>query len=226
MVFNSIKAITSLWLAQNCPLCDRATSAPALCDACWRQMQRQASPQPITSEPEALPLLSWGPYGGALKQALTALKYNGHRALAAQLGNALGDRWQREPIPTRQPPLVVPIPLHPDKLKQRGFNQAALLADGFCRQTGLRQVTRGLVRQRATVPQFGLGATERQTNLANAFTLGSAFDRRPQQPVLLLDDIYTTGSTVRSAAATLRQAGISVCGVAVIARARSAQHMG
>jgi ComF family protein len=226
MGFQILRAIAQMCLDQPCPLCDRPTPE-ALCPSCWRQVARCAVPQAAQREGNGLPVLAWGTYQQQLKTALTALKYNGHQSLAEPLGRALGQHWQRFPIISRRQPRVVPIPLHPEKLQARGFNQAALLAAAFCRQTGLPWATAGLVRQRATLPQFGLGAAERQENLAGAFSLGKDFcDRRPTEPVLLLDDIYTTGTTVRAAADTLRRHGISVCGVVAIARAAASPQGG
>lgn len=215
----SIRAVTDLFLQQQCPLCDRATSQ-MLCPSCWQQVQRCAEPQPAILAAAALPVLAWGSYQGYLKQAIAALKYNGNPQLAQPLGRALGQLWQRFPIIDRRSPLVVPIPMHADKRCERGFDQATLLSQAFCEQTGLKLVRQGLIRQRATVPQFGLGVLERQHNLASAFAIGPGL--QPQtlnQPVLLLDDIYTTGITVQVAAAELRRQGISVCGVVAIARA-------
>ncbi|WP_207223311.1 ComF family protein [Leptolyngbya iicbica] len=162
--------------------------------------------------------MTWATYQGALKRAIAALKYDQHPELALPLGSALGQRWQQSPL-TRRSPLVVPIPMFAAKQRERGYNQAELIAKAFCHQTGLTLVRQGLVRQRATAPQFGLGMEARRQNLAGAFSMGKAFQQRPQQPVLLLDDIYTTGTTVQIAAQELRRCGISVCGVATVARA-------
>ena len=218
MLTQSLKTVTNLFLQQSCPLCDRPAPA-VLCPTCWGQIQRCASLQPVMAAAAALPVLAWGQYQGSLKQAIAALKYDGHPALADPLGRALGQCWQQSPLTPRSP-LVVPIPMFLEKQQQRGFNQAELIARAFCQQTGLPLIRQGLVRQRATAPQFGLGLQARQHNLAGAFTLGQAFQRqRPRQPVLLVDDIYTTGTTVQMAATELRRCGISVCGVATVARA-------
>ncbi|MEO1294826.1 MAG: ComF family protein [Cyanobacteria bacterium J06636_16] len=215
----SFQAITNLFLQRTCPLCNRAAPQD-FCPACWRQLQSEFYRQSATTTEAALAILASGSYQGTLKQAIAALKYDGNRHIALPLGFALGERWQAFPLKTRKPPLVVPIPLHIKKLRERGFNQAELLADAFCRRTGLTLIRRGLVRQQETTPQFGLGVAARQQNLMGAFTLGSDFQHRhPQQSVLLLDDIYTTGTTVRTAATVLRQHGISVCGVGAIAQA-------
>ncbi|MDA0672814.1 MAG: ComF family protein [Cyanobacteria bacterium] len=215
-------ALSQLWLAARCPLCDRSPAQP-FCDSCWRQIQACHTATPATLEADALTVLSWGRYERPLKGAIAALKYDGHRTVADPLGRALGEWWQQHPIPTRQPPWVVPIPLHEAKQRQRGFNQAALIAAAFCRQTGLPLQANGLRRQRATLPQFGLGAAERQENVANAFAMGHWPRPQRQRPIVLLDDIYTTGTTVRAAATVLRRAGWSVCGVVTVARTQSDQ---
>ena len=114
-------------------------------------------------------------------------------------------------------PIVVPIPLHADKLKQRGFNQAELLAESFCQYTGLPLCRQGLERVRGTQPLFGLSLTERQEMLADALSVGKSLTQKRPQRVLLLDDIYTTGTTVGEAHRVLRRQGISVYGVVAIA---------
>jgi predicted amidophosphoribosyltransferase len=117
--------------------------------------------------------------------------------------------------------IVVPIPLHPEKLKTRGFNQAELIARGFCRVTGYSLQNSGLVRVKNTQPMFGLNSQERQENIQSAFALGKQFHSRfPQTPVLLIDDIYTTGVTAKEAATVLRQQGIEVLGIGAIASSR------
>ncbi len=161
-----------------------------------------------------LPVYSWGVYGGALRAMIATFKYEGRREWAAPLGLAMGQAWQQL-RPLRGPLVVVPIPLHPSRLRQRGFNQAELLAGYFCRVTGLGLQPQGLVRVRPTLPQCHLCAPERQENLAGAFTPG---ERLWFPRVLLLDDIYTTGATVRAAAATLKLQGIQVEGVATLAQ--------
>jgi ComF family protein len=166
-----------------------------------------------------MPVFVWGAYSGTLKRAIAAIKYENHPELARPLGHWLGEAWRNGQGAAGARVTVVPIPLHAAKLKKRGFNQAELLAQYFCEVTGLPLQRNGLERIRETEAQFSLSGAEREQNLAGAFTVGKGFRHRHQRAgsVLLLDDIYTTGATVRSAAQTLRSAGISVCGVAAIA---------
>lgn len=212
----SLKPLLNLFLKQNCPLCERSAEG-VFCRDCLRRVQHCQVDNVSRFWQEPLPLFPWGIYGGALKQAIAALKYDKQRAVACPLGHGLGQAWLKEAIAS--PPLtVIPIPLHADKQAQRGFNQAALLADAFCQVSRLPMCPEGLVRVRATEAQFSLSGGARLKNLADAFQVSDGLLRRPPRgSVLLLDDIFTTGATVQAAAQCLRQHQITVFGVVAIA---------
>ncbi|MBD2123364.1 ComF family protein [Trichocoleus sp. FACHB-262] len=222
-----LKAWLNVILESPCPLCQRSTAA-TFCLDCDRQLQRCALPAPAAQWQGQLPVFAWGKYGGTLKRVLAGLKYDYHPQVAQPLGQWLGQAWLKQgpkhlvhPTSAAPLPVVVPIPLHTAKLKQRGYNQAELLAQSFCEQTGLSLQRQGLVRIRATEAQFGLSQVAREQNLAAAFALNQSVWRGSRdRPVLLLDDIYTTGATVQSAAQTLRSQGIKVCGIIAIAQAQ------
>ena len=219
---SNFRGLLNLCFKPNCPLCQRPTSKE-FCQDCTKQLQRCQLRQPNQWQGD-LPVIAWGVYGGTLKRAIAALKYENQPQVARPLGHWLAQAWLNSPSAcsrgSRITPVVVPIPLHPDKQKQRGYNQAALLAQSFCDTTELHLQPSGLERLRATEAQFGLSAKAREENLAMAFELGLGFCRRqPVSPVLLLDDIYTTGATARSAARTLQQSGIKVCGLVAVATA-------
>jgi ComF family protein len=161
----------------------------------------------------------WGNYSGVLKRAIATLKYDNQPQLARPLGHWLGQAWLKLPAAGRLKNLtVVPIPLYPTKLKQRGYNQAELIAQSFCEVTRYKHQPLSLERIRETDAQFGLSAQARKQNLKDAFVISKRFNMHPSNsPVLLVDDIYTTGATGRSAAQTLRERGVEVYGVAAIA---------
>ncbi|MEM6424797.1 MAG: ComF family protein [Cyanobacteria bacterium P01_D01_bin.128] len=218
---NALDSISNLFLAGQCPGCDRPTLS-AWCTSCHHQLNQCALNQPAADWRGALPVFAWGQYRGALRQAIAALKYHRQLHLAADLGDRMACSWRDHPLRQTLPhqPIIVPIPLHPQREHQRGYNQAALLARTFCQRLNLPLAESGLRRQRATEAQYGLSATARHDNLQGAFTLGDRWRRqRPRSPVILLDDIYTTGATVHAAASTLRAARISVLGTIVLARA-------
>ncbi len=217
--FQKLKnALLSLFLKSNCPLCARPTDAE-LCEYCQRQLKRYQLNQPSYLWQGQLPVFVWGNYGGILKRALAALKYDNQPNLARPMGHWLGEAWLKSPAAKNNKKFIaVPIPLHCTKLQQRGFNQAELIAQSFCEFTGYKQQPHGLERVRVTEAQFGLSGQQRAENLADAFAVSKNLRKRPPtSPVLLVDDIYTTGATVNSAAQILRQQGISVYGVVAIA---------
>ncbi|PZV18684.1 MAG: ComF family protein [Leptolyngbya sp.] len=211
-----LNKLLGLFLESPCPLCQRS-QAQALCFSCQRQVQRCRCESADAGQVEPLPVFAWGQYNGALKRAIAALKYEGNPHLAEILGTWMAESW-RSANPFTDG-IVVPIPMHSSKKRQRGFNQAELLAQHFCHITQLPIAVNGLKRDRATEAQFKLSSAEREQNLSAAFSVGKPFlQKLPSRPVWLLDDIYTTGATAVSAAETLRQHGIHVQGIIVLAQ--------
>jgi ComF family protein len=208
--------VLNLFLKSNCPLCDR-TAEEVFCRYCERQLQEHRLTQPDRYWQGDLPLFAWGSYEGTVKQSMAKLKYDGIRSIGELYGQWLATSWQQSPPPNTPSKLIaIPIPLHAEKLQTRGFNQAELIARSFCHITG-HKLDLSLQRTRSTVAQFGLSKSARAENVAGAFTLAQSTSLKPTSTVLLIDDIYTTGATVREAAAALRERQIDVCGVAVIA---------
>lgn len=215
------RQMLSLFLAEPCPLCQRSTSA-VLCSGCCRQVRQCQAPTPCDRSMPDLTVLSWGHYEDSLRQAIGSLKYSGHTGLAQFLGTELGQTWlDHNPLSRAgaRPVAIVPIPLHPTRLQQRGFNQADLIGQWFCRLTGLPLHSQGLLRVQATQAQHSLDRLSRQQNLAQAFAVAPAqIKTLRQSTVWLLDDIFTTGATAQSAALALRRSGIAVEGICTVAR--------
>ncbi len=208
--------LLNLFLKSHCPLCQRTTSRE-LCPYCIKQIQSCHQQNPAYLWKPPLPIFVWGNYGGAVKRAIAALKYENQPQIGYVFGQWLGESWLLHSPQPQQKPLVVPIPMHPKKQKQRGFNQSALIAEGFCNITGLKLKVNGLDRIKETEAQFSLSPAQRQQNLANAFVLGKDLRHRPNIPILLVDDIYTTGATVKAAVKTFEAHQITVLGVAAVA---------
>ncbi len=210
-----IKSVFNLGFQAHCPLCQRRATA-TFCLDCFRQLQ---ACQIATS---SRTVFAWGRYTGALKRAIGLLKYDGKAEIARPLGQWLAQAWLHQGVAPRV--VVVPIPLHCDRKLQRGYNQAELIARSFCQATGLRHYAQGLRRVKATQAQFSLSIAERHDNLEQAFTLGPDFkSQHPKWPVLLLDDIYTTGATIAAATQTLRMAGVHVYGTVAVCQAQRSE---
>lgn len=208
--------IINLFSERNCPLCARPASQN-FCIDCIRQVQGCQISQPWSQSQQGSPVFAWGQYGGALKRAIAALKYESHPYLAQTLGQWMGQSWLQHDFPSNL--LVVPIPMHREKLQQRGFNQAELLAEGFCQITRFSLERQALLRIRSTEAQFGLSAEQRAKNLAGAMQVSPLWKGPQGRPILLLDDIYTTGATVNAATQALQQRSLKVYGVIALAKA-------
>ena len=212
-----VKSFLNLFLKSNCPLCQRP-AAGEFCPYCHKQLQRCQLTDPGRFWHSEQRVFVWGEYGGALKRAIAALKYDGNPQLAKPLGGWLAEAWLSFPELAIDNLTVVPIPLHQEKLKERGFNQAELLAESFCELTGLPLQRHGLERVKNTQALFALTPQQRQAEMKNALSLGKDFRRRlPRDRVLLVDDIYTSGTTVKSAIKILKMSGISVYGTVALA---------
>jgi ComF family protein len=155
-------------------------------------------------------------YEDRLRLAVQRFKYQGAFTLDRPLGRLLADALEAGGTDSR-PDLLVPVPLHVSRLRQRGYNQSLLLARVLGRLWRLPVLFRLLVRTRPTVPQQGLKAVERRRNLKGAFLAS-----RPLagESVLLVDDVMTTGATARECSRVLLEAGAGRVAVAVLGRAR------
>lgn len=206
----------SLW-CYACQASVRVIRDP-ICSHCGRPLgnQRDARlcPPCRYSPPEIDGIRSAVMFEGPLREAIHHLKYSGRTSLAEPLGAFLSARWQADPLPADT---IVPVPLHASRVRERGYNQSALLAEQLSRASGLPLAESMLTRVRATAPQVTLNAAERKMNVRDAF---QAFgDAARGKRVLLVDDVCTTGATLESCSLALRRAGAASAWAVTLARA-------
>ncbi len=171
------------------------------------------------AEPPFARALAYGSYEGGLRELIHLLKYERVHPAASLLGRMLGEVIQELGADFRTA-LVVPVPLHPTKLRQRGFNQAEEIA-----RTALKslhsdrlQLARSLLeRGRPTVSQTGLTISQRSENIRGAFHVQPS-EKLDGADVVLVDDVFTTGTTASECARVLRRAGAARVFVATVAR--------
>jgi ComF family protein len=166
--------------------------------------------------------LAYGRYEGGLRELVHLLTYNGVRPAADVLGRMLAETiTSLEPEFGQPTVLVVPVPLYKGKLRQRGFNQSELITRAAFRATPARERMRLapdlLRRTRDTHSQIGLTSHQRRENLRGAFAVARAKEVTGRE-ILLVDDVYTTGTTASECARVLRRAGASKVWVATVAR--------
>ena len=199
-----------------------------LCPACVDNLPRLKTPYcRICAEPNARSLCRWcssiapgfdglrAPYlmEGHLREAIHALKYRGIRAAAPQLAELLADFVKSHSIPGDE---LVPVSLHPRRLRERGYNQSELLARELSKRTGLPVTAGALIRARDSGPQVQTISRERRReNVSGSFQCqGDMTGRR----VILVDDVATTGSTLSACASALKAAGAASVWALVLAR--------
>jgi ComF family protein len=136
------------------------------------------------------------------------------------LAQLMVDYWRATPLPVD---LLVPVPLHPARQRERGYNQAELLARAFGDRIGLPVVNTGLRRARSTRPQISLNASDRRENVQDAFTYqprtADQGDAVRGRRVLVVDDVCTTGSTLEACSLALKAGGASSVWGFTLARA-------
>jgi ComF family protein len=208
-------AAVDLVFTPNCAACQKP--GDRLCGACQAAIQRLGPDVcPVCGYPAAggpcrsgahgktplVGLRSAARYGGPLQPALHRLKYKRDIILADTLARELAEAWRAYALPAWT---VMPVPLSAERLRERGYNQAALLARGLADLAGLPFQSSGLRRIRHAHSQVGLPAEARRANVRGAF----AADRRlvAGRRFILVDDICTTGATLAACAEALDEAG-------------------
>lgn len=194
-----------------CAACDaRLPGRAVFCASCASTVEPSAGADPA--------LVAFAPYGGALATALRRFKYGARPDLGRPLGHLLRRAAARADL---QADLIVPVPLHPRRLAERGYNQAALLAAELAESLGAPLAARALTRVRHTPPQAQLARDRRLTNVEQAFRLRAPLRVRGRR-VLLVDDVATTGATLAACRAELLAAGARSVTALVVARAERA----
>jgi ComF family protein len=200
-----------------CAACDaRVRDHVVFCPTCAATIEPPPEPEDAsTGDPRLEATVAFGAFGGALAIALRRLKYQDRPDLAAPLGH-LARRAAR--VGGLAADLVVPVPLHPRRLVERGYNQAALIAAEVAIELDAPLLARALVRLRNTLQQAHLDREARRGNVARAFR---ARDPRAiaGRRVVLVDDVATTGATLAACAEALLSAGAASVTALVVARA-------
>lgn len=211
-----------------CGACKKAGSL--LCEACHAQLQWVHAPlcdrcgRPVSRATDCCAVCQERPlplkqiraavlFAEPVSKLIHNLKYNGAFGLSKPLAELMADAWHTWRMPVD---LVLPIPLHAERERSRGYNQSTLLTRDFCQLVGLPFAESGLTRTRFTTPQVGLTAVERLKNVQDAFA--TQVDVVGKH-ILLIDDVCTTGATMAAAANALLTDGASAVSGYCVARA-------
>jgi ComF family protein len=189
-------AAAAVLVPPRCASCDAAGS--------WLCLDCRGSCEPAESRQGALVLRAAGAHAGALREAVHRLKYRDERALASELGDLVAALVTEDLARGERIDALAPVPLHAERARARGYDQAALLAEAVAARAGLPAI-QALRRIRHARPQVDLDRRERERNVHGAF-VGCAGALRGLR-VALVDDVATTGATCRAAAVAARACG-------------------
>lgn len=195
-------------LPEGCAACGQGPGAGGalLCPAC-------AEPclLPHRFRIEGCPVFAAFRHREPIKSVIHQFKYSSRPELARRLARAVVERAPE--LATLDSPVLVPVPLHPKRLAERGYNQSALLAQGLARILGVATSVRALERRSDTRHQVTLSREERSANLREQIALRA----RPARDVVLVDDVFTTGATARACFDALRSGGVNPLAVVTVA---------
>ena len=186
-------------LGPSCPRCAMPTTHSQLCGQC------------LSHPPEQDLSFSLFRYHASIKHLIADLKYHDKLYLTQLFSHLMSEQLKHRPLPH----CLIPIPLHPKRLRQRGYNQSVELAKTLSKQLGIPVSNRYLSRIINTVPQASLPFKHRKNNIQHAFKLMSS---NVPLHIALIDDVLTTGHTANIAAKLLRQKGVKIIEVWTIAR--------
>ncbi len=215
--------ILNILFPETCPSCEDSShnhSIAPFCSDCWQSMvpykgpkcQRCGKPlvsdvsiicgECINDEPAFISAASFGLYNGPLKKAINLLKYHGVKRLSKPLSDILS----RINLP--EVDVVIPVPLHHKRLREREYNQSALIAYRIAKKYDYDLIQNCLIKTKDTSPQVGLSSKDRRKNIKNSFEV--RYQRIiTGKKILLIDDVITTGATIRECSRVLNKAGAS-----------------
>jgi ComF family protein len=216
-----LNRVLNIIFPEHCSICTNKVlehkTAP-ICINCWNSILPYTGPRcqkcgkPLISsvsttcgeclqdQPAFTNARSFGLYDGVLKTAINLMKYHGIKRLSKPLSKLLLQ------IKIPQADAIVPVPLFEKRLKHREFNQSALLAKNIAKALGITLLLNCLVKIRDTKPQVGLNSRERKKNIRKAFEIRSR-ELIEGKDLILIDDVFTTGATVKECSRVLKNAG-------------------
>ncbi len=217
-----VNKVLDLLLPPTCPGC--GIEGRVICDACLGHMGRRLDEPPgvpvglASSQPAGIVQLEWcASFNGPARASVHALKYDGEQRLVAPLSDLMAARWRRAGIGGD---FLVPVPVHAQRRRQRGFDQAELLARGVGERLHL-PVLNALERAARTTAQHQLGRRARQSNVSQAFGVAPRYaDNVNGRWLVLIDDVVTSGATLSGCARALYDAGAFAVSALTLARER------
>ena len=197
-----VSSILDLIYRKKCYFCGKSKASVKMCPECYDELSFSTfQPNRII---DGVNIFSCGTYEKNLQKLIRGLKYHRQRDLAYYLAKFMWEYFQN--VSGEEKFQVVPVPLHKNRLKKRKYNHMELVAEEFCKLSGFTLNNDLIKRIKDTKPQYKLSRAKRMQNLNGAFEVDKTKDLN--LPVLILDDICTTGATFEEMITSLRKSGI------------------
>ena len=196
-------SLLDLIYRKKCYFCGKSKHSLKMCPDCYNELYfADFSPNRIIN---GVNIYVCGVYEKYLQKLIRGLKYHKQKELAYYLAKFMYDYFEK--LDLNKEFTIVPVPLHKNRIKKRKYNHMELVAEEFCRLSGFKSDYELIKRIKDTKPQYRLSRKERMKNLENAFEVDKT--NYSQAPVLLIDDICTTGSTFEEMISALKKEGIT-----------------
>ncbi|MBF0511815.1 MAG: ComF family protein [Candidatus Omnitrophica bacterium] len=222
MFINILQGALNLIFPDNCLLCRQFLNSQHKRQVCSKCLDSLAfNPTPLTApdrhkyafdEPWSVCF-----YNETAQKLLHAFKYQGKTSLRKTFVPLMINFIDRHHLTINKYDIIAPIPLHPSRLRERGYNQSLLLSLPLSQHYGIPHTENLLIRQKRTQTQTELGAKQRWTNLEDAFRIKN-LDLAKDKNILLIDDLYTTGATANTASIVLKKAGALGVGILTLSK--------
>ena len=200
---NIINLLLDLIYRKKCYFCRNSKYSVKMCPKCFEEL-RYADYR-VNRVINGVNIYTCGVYEKNLQKLIRGLKYHKQKELVFYLAKFMYEYFSKLNLDKEFQ--VVPVPLHKNRIKKRRYNHMELVAEEFCRLSGFNPNFELIKRIKDTKPQYRLSRQERMKNLANAFEVDKSKDLN--KPVLIIDDICTTGSTFEEMISALKQQGIT-----------------
>jgi len=202
-MINFLRKLLNLIYSKSCYFCSNFKEDKIFCNRCYNSV-KFLSDKPYR-QTEGCPLYAVSYYDGITKKLIRAVKFHNKTELADYQAKLMSDYWKKLDI-SHKKYTVVPVPMFFSKARKRKCNHMDLVGKKFCEYMNYDFDNKSLIRNRETAPQYKLSVAERNKNLKGAFSLTNS---EIKEPVLILDDISTTGTTLKEIIKLLKKNNLS-----------------
>ena len=201
-MINILKKLLDFIYETKCYFCSSSDEDKIFCSKCYNSVKFRPFEPVFFIEKTKVYAVTY--YKDVTQKLIRAVKYHNQKDLAYYQAKLMFEYWQK--ITDNRNYTVIPVPMFYSRARKRKYNHMDLVCGEFCKMTGYTLDTKSLIRNRETAPQYNLSRAEREKNLKDAFTL---LNDKIQEPVLLMDDISTTGTTLKEIIKVLNEKNIT-----------------